>query len=166
MTNKLAALLLDAWDDFDRAYDGLSPQDAVSHADGSSFAWTIAHVTNTLDWINVRIRGLDPHPLLGQDRFRFGGPGEADDWDDIRAAVGEVRDGLRPYLESATSGDLDRVYSYEGSIARLRETGLTLRFAVSRVIAHHYFHLGEVASKRERLGHSVGDYPGPLEHSL
>lgn len=166
MTDKLAALLFDAWDDLARAYDGLSPEDAVSRADGSSFAWTLAHTINQLDWINVRIRGLDPHPLLGQDRFRFGGPGEAEDWPEIRAAVAEVRSGIRPYLESATRADLDRVHPYEGSIARLRETGITLRYAVSRVIAHHYFHLGEVATKRERLGHSVGDYPGPLEHSL
>jgi hypothetical protein len=166
MTDKLAALLFDAWDDLDRVYEGLSPDDAVTRADGSSFAWTLAHTTNTVDWINVRIRGLDSHPLLGQDRFRFGGVGEADDWEDIRAAVEEVRASVRPFLQSATAPDLDRVHPYAGSIARLRETGLTLRYAISRVIAHHYFHLGEVASKRDRLGHSVGDYPGPLEHSL
>lgn len=166
MTDKLGALLFDAWDDLDRAYEGLSIEDAVNHADGSSFAWTLAHTTNTVDWINVRIRGLDPHPLLGQGRFRFGGGGVADDWDDICAAVGEVRAALRPYLESVSAADLDRVHPYEGSIARLRETGLTLRYALSRVIAHHYFHLGEVASKRDRLGHSVGDFPGSLKHSL
>ena len=165
MTDKLAALLFDAWDDFD-PYEGLSPQDAVSTADGSSFAWTLAHTTNTLDWINVRIRGLEPHPLLGQDRFRFGGSGEAEDWGAIRAAVAEVRAALHPYLESVTTADLDRVHSYAGSIAPLRDSGLTLRYAIGRVVAHHYFHLGEVASKRDRLGHSVGDYPGPLQHSL
>lgn len=166
MTDKLVALLFDAWDDLDRAHEGLSPADAVSRADGSSFAWTLAHTTNQLDWLNVRIRGLDAHPLLGQERFRVGGPGEGEDWDHIRAAVSEVRAGLRPYLQSATAADLDVVHPYEGSIARVRETGLTLRYAVSRVIAHHYFHLGEVASKRDRLGHSVGDYPGPMANSL
>lgn len=166
MTDKLAALLFDAWHDFDRVYEDLTPGDAVSRADGSSFAWTLAHTTNTLDWISVRVRGLEPHPLLGQDRFRFGGAGEAADWDEIRAAVSEVRAALRPYLESVTTADLDRIHAYEGSIAPLRETGLTLRYAISRVIAHHFFHLGEVATKRGRLGHSVGDYPGPLEHSL
>ena len=29
--------------------------------------------------------------------------------------------------------------------------------------AHHYFHIGEIATKRSRLGQRVGDYPGPLE---
>ena len=34
-----------------------------------------------------------------------------------------------------------------------------------RTISHHYFHIGEIASKRDRLGHQVGDYPGALTES-
>jgi hypothetical protein len=37
---------------------------------------------------------------------------------------------------------------------------------LGRFIAHAYFHIGEVASKRDMLGHEAGDYPGALRHSL
>jgi len=166
VTDSLVFLLFDAWDDLDRVYKGLSAEDAVQRADGSSFAWTLAHTTNQLDMINVRLQGLDAHPLLGQERFRFGGTGEAEEWDDILDAVAEVRDRARPYLEGVTVDELDRVRPYGGSISHLRDRGITLRYTISRVIAHHYFHLGEVAAKRDRLGHSVGDYPGLLSNSL
>ena len=44
--------------------------------------------------------------------------------------------------------------------------GISPRYALMRISAHHYFHIGEIAWKRDRLGHSVGDYPGRLEASL
>ena len=167
VTDNPAFLLFDAWDDLDRVYAGLSAEDAVQRADGSAFAWTLAHTTNQLDtWINVRFQGIEPHPLLGQERFRFGGTGEAEEWDDILAAVADVRDRAKSYLEAVTADELDRVHPYDGSITHLRDGGITLRYAISRTVAHHYFHLGEVATKRDRLGHSVGDYPGLLSNSL
>ncbi len=167
MTDHLALLLFDAWEDLDRVYNGLLAEDAVQRADGSSFAWTLAHSTNQLDtWVNARFQGLDPHPLLGQERFRFGGTGEAEEWDEILDAVADVRRRAKPYLERVTAADLDRVLPYDGSITHLRDPGITLRYAISRTIAHHYFHLGEVATKRDRLGHSVGDYPGTFSHLL
>lgn len=167
MTDKLAALLFDTWDDLDRVYEGLSPEDALRSDAGSSFAWTYAHLANTIDaWLNVRFQKLDSHPLIGQQRFRFGGSGEAGVWREVRHAVAEVHASARPYLERLTEADLNTVYPYDGSLLHLRETGITLRFALSRFITHHYFHIGEVAAKRERLGHSVGDYPGRMAYSL
>lgn len=163
----LPDLLLDAFDDLDRVLKNLSPEDVVRHVDGSSFAWTHAHLANQVDtWTNVRIQGLDPHPLISQQRFRFGGPGEADDWDNIQTGVAEVRVAATAYLDGVTDADLNRVHPYEGSFEALKDTGITLRYALSRTIAHHYFHIGEIASKRDRLGHSVGDYPGLLSHSI
>jgi hypothetical protein len=165
--NKLVGLLFDAWDDLDRALAELDPGDAVRPVDGgSSFAWTAAHVANQLDaWINVRFQRRDPHALISQDRFRFGGSGEADGWDAILAAIGEVRQAARPYLEGLTEDDLDPVIPYDGSVRHLRAAGLSLHYALLRICAHHYFHIGEVATKRVALGHNVGDYPGPLAHA-
>jgi hypothetical protein len=165
--SNLPNLLLDAFDDLDRVLHNLSSEDAVRHVDGSSFAWTVAHLANQVDaWTNVRIQGLDPHPLISQQRFRFGGPGEAEDWDAIQTGVVEVRAAATAYLDRVTDADLNRVHPYEGSVESLKDTGITLRYALSRTIAHHYFHIGEIASKRDRLGHSVGDYPGLLSHSI
>ncbi len=165
--SNLPDLLFDAFDDLDRVLRDLSPEDAVRHADGSSFAWTVAHIANQIDALtNVRIQRLEPHPLIGQQRFRFGGTGEAENWDAIQTGVAEVRATAVAYLDRVTEADLNRVHTYEGSMEYVRETGITLRYVLSRTITHHYFHVGEIASKRDRLGHSVGDYPGILSHSI
>ncbi len=55
--------------------------------------------------------------------------------------------------------DIDRVLA---GLDRA-EAVLGLRHALLRICAHHYFHIGEIATKRSRLGQQVGDYPGPLE---
>jgi hypothetical protein len=164
---RLPDLLVDAFADLDRVLQNLSPEDAVAHADGSSFAWTHAHLANQIDaWTNVRIQGLEPHSLISAQRFRFGGPGEAEDWNAIQTGVAEVRASASAYLASVTEADLNRVHPYDGSFESLRDTGITLRYALSRAITHHYFHIGDIASKRDRLGHSVGDYPGLLSNSI
>ncbi len=166
--NKLVGLLFEAWKDMDRALASLSPEEASVTLDGgSSFAWTAAHVANQVDaWINVRFQGRDPHPLISMERFRIGGTGEADDWVAVLQGISEVQEAARGYLSGLSDGDLDLVIPYDGSFARLRETGLSLRHALLRICAHHYFHIGEIASKRSAMGHEVGDYPGLLEETI
>ena len=166
--SKLVGMLFEAWKDFDRVIDNLESAQAVENFDGgSSFAWTLAHVTNQVDaWANVRFQRLAPHDLIGQQRFRFGGTGVADDWESIRGGVHEVRQTARSYLQDMTDEDLTLTIPYEGSQAQLRQTGLVLRYALLRACAHHYFHIGEIASKRDRIGHQVGDYPGSLEECI
>jgi hypothetical protein len=166
--SKLVALLFDAWVDLDRVVDGLAPAMAIEALDGgSSFAWTVAHVANVLDaTTNVRFRRVVPHPYIGRDEFRFGGTGAADDWDAIRQGMREVHESTRDYLSGLEDGDLDRVVPYDGSLSHLIGKNISLQYSIFRSIAHHYFHIGEIASKRDRLGHSVGDYPGKLETSL
>lgn len=166
--SKLVGLLFEAWKDLDRALDGLGPADAVRQFDGGScFAWTLAHTTQTMDaWINVRFQRHAPHTLIGQRRFGFGGTGAADDWLAIRQGVGEVRDTARAYLQGMGDDDLDLVIPYDGSASFLHQRGLGLRHALLRLCAHHYFHIGEIAAKRDRLGHQVGDYPGVLEEAI
>ena len=78
----------------------------------------------------------------------------------------EVRGAARGYLAELADADLDRTVPYEGGLAYLQETGLSLRHALFRLCAHHYFHTGEIASKRSMLGHQVGDFPGALTESL
>lgn len=165
--SKLVGLLFEAWNDLDRALAGLDDEQAEYVGDGSSFAWTAAHVANQVDaWINVRFAGRPPHALIGETRFRMGGTGAADDWPSVRTAAAEVRRAARAYLEPLSDADLDFVIPYDGSLTYLRERGLSLRFAVLRACAHHYFHIGEIASKRAALGHDIGDFPGALEECL
>lgn len=160
-TDKLILLMYRSWADLDRAADGLSAEEAIPrHNGGSSIAWTVGHVAQMADsWINARIQGLSPHPLLSQPTFRFGGSGKADDWQTIEAAVREVREAARRFLDGEPAPDLDRVVEYDGSIEDLRSTGLTLRYALMRISAHHFIHVGEIVTVRSQLGHSVGDFP-------
>ena len=83
--SKLVELLYATWKDTDRAIRNLTPEDAGEmHNGGSSFAWTHAHMENQVDsWINVRLGRLEPHTLIGEDRFRFGGSGDADEWETL-----------------------------------------------------------------------------------
>jgi len=166
--SKLVGLLFDAWVDLDRVVDGLTPEVAVEALDGgSSFAWTVAHVTNVLDaTTNVRFRRVAPHPYIGKDEFRFGGTGAADDWDAVLKGMREVHESTRDYLSGLDDDDLDRAVPYDGSLPHLVGKNISLQHSIFRSIAHHYFHIGEIASKRDRLGHSIGDYPGKLDTSL
>ena len=162
--SKLVGLLFDSWTDMDRVVNGLTPEDAIESFDGgSSFAWTSAHVANAVDaWVNVRFQDRQPHPLIGQQHFRFGGTGRADDWVSIQAGVRDVREAARTYLQNLDDRDLERTIPYDGSVEHVRKAGLILRYAIMRAISHHYFHIGEISTKRDRLGHDVGDYPGAL----
>ncbi len=166
--SNVVGLLFEAWNDVDRVLADLSPEDAVQPWDGgSSFAWTLAHVTNSMDaWIVVRFAGRPAHPLIGDHRFRYGGTGTADDWRAIRAGADEVRNAAREYLEPLTDGDLELTIPYDGSVTALHEGGLKLRTALLVDAAHHYYHTGEIAAKRERLGHQLRDSPGPRPECL
>jgi hypothetical protein len=157
----LVGLVFEAWDDFDRVLERLSADDAGLRPSGqSSAAWALGHVTEHLDrWINHTLQGFERHPVLGVDRFRMGSEGAADDWDAIRVATKEVRERARPYLEGITSDRLDDRHEFLGAISQ-ELGGLTLRYALIRIGAHHYFHIGVVACQRDLRGDHVGDYPG------
>ena len=53
--------------------------------------------------------------------------------------------------------DLDRVIAYDGAINYLHSTGLSLRFALMSIAAHHFQHVGEIVTIRSRLGHALKD---------
>ncbi|MEX0786061.1 MAG: DinB family protein [Dehalococcoidia bacterium] len=158
MRDKLALLMYQSWADLDTAADGIASGDATHrHDGGSSIAWTTGHVTNMVDsWLNVRFQALSPHPLISDTDFRTGGGGEATDWPLILAGVKEVREAARRFLDAEP--DLDSVVPYDGSIAYLRPVGLSLRYALMRIAAHHFVHVGEIVTIRSHLGHMV-DFP-------
>jgi hypothetical protein len=154
-------LLFGAWDELDWLLAGLTPAELLEPWDGgSAFAWTYGHTANSVDaWINVRFAQHPAHPAIGAPNLRFGGSGRVDDWPAIEGGVREVRARARAYLHDLAEPDLDRVIPYDGSIVRLRPHGLSLRFAILTEANHHAYHIGEIATKRERLGRRVGDFP-------
>ena len=153
--------MYESWADLDRAVAGLTPEEPATRDDGgSAIAWTLGHVTNMVDsWINMRFQHQPPHPVISHPMFRTGGSGEAKDWPTMLAAVKDVREVARRFLDSAQEPDLDRVIPYDGSINFLRTTGLPLRNALRRIAVHHCIHMGEIVTIRSRLGYEIEDFP-------
>ena len=154
--SKLVGLLFDSWTDMDRVVAGLNAKDALENIDGgSSIAWTFAHMANGVDsWVNVLFQEQTPQSVLGQHRYRTGGSGRTDEWESIQVAAQQVRDAARNYLQDLDDGVLE---------STVRERDIVLRYVVMGQIGHHYFHIGEIATKREGLGHDISDdFPGAL----
>ncbi len=158
---KLILFMYESWAQLDLAADGLTPAEANDRHEGARrIAWTLGHVTNMVDsWINMRFQGLPPHPLIGDAMFRAGASGEAPDWRLVLEGVAEVRQAARRLLDSEPGPDLDRTVPYAGSIPFLRSTGLSARYALMRIAAHHFIHAGEVRAVRAAQGQVFADAP-------
>lgn len=154
MPGDLTLLVYQAWDDLDLAVADLTPEQALERWNGqSAIAWSVGHVTQQVDsWLNTRIQGLAPHPLIADPRFHTGGDGGAEDWPALLAAVAEVRARARRFLEAEPAPPLDLRVPYTGGILFLRETGLTLRHALVSIAAHHFGHVGEIETLRSLRG--------------
>ena len=154
MPDKLALLVYQSWSDLDRAVAGLTPEQATERRDGqSAIAWTVGHVSQQVDsWLNMRLQGLPAHPLIRDPRFRTGAAGDADDWPGLLAAVAEVRGRARRFLDAEPGPDLDLRVPYDGGVAHLRTTGLSLRHALMAIAAHHFLHVGEIETLRSLRG--------------
>ena len=158
MPDRLILFMYESWSTFDAQIEGLTMAELTTqHDGGSSIAWTLGHLTNMLDsWVNTRFQGLAPNPVISDPNFRMGGTGAARDWPTVDAAVREVRQAARRFLDASPPPDIERIIPYDGSITFLRSTGLRLSYALMRISAHHFIHAGEVATIRVRLGHPEG----------
>ena len=161
----LVGALFDAWDELDLVVSGLSDKAMVEPwFGGSAFGWTRGHVANSVDaWLNVRFQHLPPHPIIGDAHFRFGGDGRISDWPMVRQGVAATYEQTRRFLAPLADPDLDLVIPYDGHIAELRTTGLSLRHAATMNLIHCHYHIGEIATKRAQLGHEVPHLLGPRQ---
>ena len=161
MTDRLVLFLYESWKYLDQSIEGLTQEEATTQYDGgSSIAWTIGHVTTMVDsWINTNFQGLPPHPFISGPKFRIGGTGECEEWEEVLSATDEVRNRARAHLDSGPP--IDNVIPYSGSIEFLRGTGLRLSYALLRIASHHFIHGGEIMAIRSRLGHDTDSLVGP-----
>jgi hypothetical protein len=157
MPDNLALLVYQAWSDLDQAIAGLTPEQAAERDGQSAVAWTVGHVSQQVDsWLNMRLQGLPRHPLLADPRFATGTGGDwTGDWPALLAAVAEVRATARRFLDAEPAPPLDLRVPYDGAIVFLREHGLSLRHALMSIAAHHFTHVGEIATLRSQRGHNL-----------
>ena len=152
----LVPMLFEAWNDLDRAYAEMTEEEATARPDGaSSFGWTLYHLSMFPDLVvNVLLAGGEAHPTLARVREEHGFSGDCGDWATIREAAREVRAGAEAYLGGMSDADLaEAVVPGWGNFP-----ATTLRYLVLRMIAHMYYHIGEVETRRGR----GEDFPGPL----
>ncbi len=160
MASKLAGAIADMWRDVDRCFADLSEADATTqHGGGSSFAWTLLHIVGFED----RTRGKERHPvLLDQfERFRDTG-GKSDNWPQIQSAVAEIRADVQAWLDGFSEDELASMMAP----ATRTQPETPLATILWRDIAHAYYHVGEVAAKRDQMGQRTGDYPSAWEHAV
>lgn len=160
MTAKLVMLLYQSWSDLDQALASITPGEASARPGGcSSIAWTLGHVTTSIDWwLNMRFQHLPPNPVINNPDFRTGGSGNPPDWSTLRKAVDEVRASAKRILDTKQDADVEHVIPYDGDIQFLRETGLSLRYALLAIASHHWVHTGEILTVRSMMGwHEPGE---------
>ncbi|HEY3186030.1 MAG TPA: hypothetical protein VGJ70_01055, partial [Solirubrobacteraceae bacterium] len=59
----------------------------------------------------------------------------------------------RRFLDSDPAPSLDLRVPYTGGLTYLRATGLSLRYALASIAAHHWSHVGEIETLRSLRGH-------------
>jgi len=165
MASKLAGAIADMWRDVDRCFADLSEADATTqHGGGSSFAWTLLHIAGFEDGnLNVRTRGKERHSVLLDQFNRFREtPGASDKWDEIQRGVADMRADVQAWLDGFSDEELAAMMAP----ATARQPEVPLVSILWRDIAHAYYHVGEVAAKRDQMGQRTGDYPSAWEHSV
>jgi hypothetical protein len=162
VADDLVRALYQSWADLDDAIAGLTDEQATQRRDGqSAIAWTVGHVGQQIDsWLNMRLQGLPRNRLLADPCFATGEEGRFDDWPVLLAAVGEARERARGFLDREPAPELALRVPYDGAIVSLRATGLTLRYALISIAAHHWMHAGEIGTLRALRGHTAAPESG------
>jgi hypothetical protein len=157
VADDLVRALYQSWVDLDDAIAGLTDEQATERRDGqSAIAWTVGHVGQQIDsWLNMRLQGLPRNRLLADRCFATGEEGRFDDWPGLLAAVGEARERARRFLDREPAPELELRVPYDGAIVSLRATGLTLRYALVSIAAHHWIHAGEIGTLRSQRRHAT-----------
>jgi hypothetical protein len=167
----LVALLLDALDDLDRALQGLSDDDAARQADSTTpIAWTLGHIGQHLDsWVAVALAQQPKNEYLGSKAFSRGAGGavgEDVDWQHTQTAVHAVIGKSRTFLLTANDRNLGKAEIYTGSVAGLQGKPARGFYRLARLVAHVYYHIGDITAVRAKLGHRVQDFPSALPKTL
>lgn len=160
----LASLVLDTFDDLERSIEGLGGAEAETRLQRfSSISWTVAHVGQTIDaWLVNRLANQPRDDYLAREEFRRGSSGEGVEWKEVRAALSKVLDKARTFLRTVNEDDIEEDALYQGSLEPLKGKFVARYYWLARVVAHTYYHIGEITTIRSAGGYKVVDFPGTL----
>jgi uncharacterized damage-inducible protein DinB len=160
----LAALVLDTFVDLERSLEGLGRVEAETRSPGlSSINWTVAHIGQTIDvWLISGVANLPRDSYLSKNEFSKGGSGGGNEWEATRKALSRVLDRSRTFLQTVSQDDLEKQTLYEGSLEPLKGKLVARYYWLARVVAHTYYHIGEITTIRSSGGHKVVDFPSNL----
>ncbi len=160
----LAALILDALDDLERSLSGLTPTDAERRMPGfSSVSYTVGHVAQHIDsWVNDSLAGKQRDTYLSSNQFARGSAGDPVPWETVNTSFVKVLERARSYLANVDEKALAHESAYTGNQEALKGKIVTGNYRLARLVAHIYYHVGEIGTVRTTMGHRIQDFPSWL----
>ncbi len=160
MIHPLVAQLFFTRSEFERGLEGISAEDAVKHLGPMNcISWIIGHMT----WHEQKIwhdllHGKTHYPDF-VNRFAHGAPKSSPPLEDVLNAWHAVTRATTAELEKLTTADLQADLLHLG-----KPVGQNLGSAMLRVIYHYWYHIGEIQSIRQILGHrNLAEFVGDLD---
>ena len=144
-----------------RALDGIPGADAQKRLmPMNSIGWIVGHLAQQeqQNWL-TRLQGKTLYPNL-TEQFGFGKPATTPPLAEVLAAWQEITEASNSFLDQLTTAD------FTTSMFEDRELpGSNVGTFVLRVTYHYWFHIGEILSIRQILGHpNLPDYVGDIYH--
>ncbi len=160
MIHPLVAQLFFTRSEFERGLEGKSADDAVKHLGPMNcVSWIVGHMAwhEQKYWLDLA-RSRVHYPDL-VTRFANGAPNSSPGLEEALRSWRAVMRETTPQLEKYTTADLQADLLRHG-----KAVGQSYGSAMQRVIYHYWYHIGEIQSIRQMLGHcDLPVYVGDLE---
>ena len=143
-----------------RGLTRLTEEDASHHCGQmNSISWIVGHLAwQEQRYLLLRPQGLALIPEL-QTEFAFGAPMTTPSLATTLKAWRKITRASEPFLDSLTTSSLMKDLPLNG-----KSVGQTQGDAIRRMTYHYWFHIGEIQSIRQMLGHKkLPIYVGSIE---
>lgn len=162
MTHPLVIQLRFARTECRRALAGLPEADAQKRImPMNSISWIIGHLAQQeqQNWL-TRLQDQTPVPHL-TEQFGYGKPASTPPLTAVLAVWQQVTETSDPFLDSLKAVDLQKAMFAGGELP-----GFNIGTFILRVTYHYWFHIGEILSIRQLLGHTnLPEYVGDIYHA-
>ncbi len=151
MTHFLVSQLKFAKQSWLRGLEGLSAADAEQRlANNNSISWMVAHLAqfDQMAWLDAPVN-------TAVEACRWGQPASIPDYAEMRAAWDAINAVVEPKLATFTDAEI---------FGPSRHPSENAAMVLQRQTWHYWFHLGEMSSIRQSLGHTgLPQYIGRID---